>query len=159
MKLKSTQHFGMHINVTEVTQKHSLKFLTPQYNCSCLKNVLLSFDKLTTTFCLSFLTWFTLWTLFEKGMSTWCYVGRLKNPLVAHISPTHHDGIHGIMGRNLFWISHDNNPMFSIIFWGSGKNFNGFSIVFQASTGKKDWEKIPGPGNLMLDIPLISIFW
>ena len=84
---------------------------------------------------------------------------QVKNPLVAHISPTHHDGIHGIMGRNLFWISHDNNPMFSIIFWGSGKNFNGFSIVFQASTGKKDWGKIPGPGNLMLDIPLISIFW
>ena len=101
------------------SNKHSLKFLTPQYNCSCLKNVLLSFDKLTTTFCLSFLTWFTLWTLFEKGMSTWCYVGRLKNPLVAHISPTHHDGMYGIMGRNLFWISYENINFRRRLWWSS----------------------------------------
>ena len=38
-----------------------------------------------------------------------------------------------------------------------------FYLVFQASTGKKLWEKIteeiPGPGNLMLNIPLVFVFF
>jgi hypothetical protein len=37
-----------------------------------------------------------------------------------------------------------------------------FSIVFQASTGKKLWEKIAeeitGPVNLMLNIPLLPCY-
>ena len=49
--------------------------------------------------------------------------------------------------------------MFSIIFLGSGEIFHPFvSVVFQKTSGKKSriTEKITGPGNLMLYIPLVT---
>ena len=47
------------------------------------------------------------------------------------------------------------SPIFNIIFWEFVEILHGFFLVFQASTGKKK-EKITGPGNLMLNIPLMT---